>query len=422
MIGLTEQYLAPFAIALGATVQQIGALAAFPNLTASLFQLYSTSLAYRFTSRRAFIVMGVFIQALSLFPLAFLPYLHLKFEIILFIFLAVLFHTAGAMIGPVWGSLMSDHIPTQERGKYFGGRNQKLGLITVAANLSAGLILYAIHPSHPLVGFTVICTMAGAARLISARLLNEMEDLPLQVKHEDIFTFWMFVRRFRESNFVRFVLFVSSMTFAVNIAAPFFTVYMLRDLKLNYLIYTVVHLSALLTTLFSMRLWGEHADHVGNVGVLRLTSLFLPLIPMLWLVSGHPLYLIVIQVAAGFLWGGFNLSASNFIYDAVTPAKRMRCIAYFNVLNGTAISLGAIVGGYFASRIPPLFGFRILSIFLLSGLLRLLVVFLLRPTFQEVRPARKVTSLDLFFSVVGIKPLNFSVPASSLTGDQGVPA
>lgn len=405
MVGLTEQYLAPFAIALHATVQQIGILAALPHLVASLFQLYASSWAYRFKSRRTFIVMGALVQTFSLLPLAYLPYLRFKSEIWIFIFWVIVFHTAGAMIGPVWGSLISDHIPTGERGRYFGGRNQKLGLVTVASNLAAGLILYFIHPSHPLVGFTVLCTMAALMRLISAGLLARMEDLPLRVGKEDVFTFWMFIRRFRESNFVKFVLFVSSMTFAVNIAAPFFAVYMLRDLHMNYFVYTILSLSAILTTLFSMKLWGEHADQVGNVKVLRLTSILLPVIPILWLFSGHPFYLVLVQIFSGFLWGGFNLAASNFIYDAVSSAKRIRCIAYFNVLNGSAISLGSLVGGYLASGIPPLFGFRLLSIFLLSGFLRFLVVIFLRPTFREVRPTRKVTSLDLFFSVVGVKPL-----------------
>ena len=200
-------------------------------------------------------------------------------------------------------------------------------------------------------------------------------------------------------------MFVAAISFSVNVASPFFTVHMLRDLNFSYLLYTLITLSAVLTTLSGVRLWGEHADHVGNVRVMKLTALFIPLIPFLWLFSHHPLYLICIQVMAGFCWGGFNLAASNFIYDAVSPAKRIRCISYFNVLNGTAICAGSLIGGYLASRLPGLMGYRLGGLFLLSGILRLATVVCLAPLFKEVRQAKPVRSVDLFFSVVGVRPI-----------------
>lgn len=405
MVGMTEHYLTPFAIALRASVQAVGALAALPNLAASLFHLVSCSWALRLKSRRRFIVLGALTQAGLLLPIALLPAVSWPHPVTLFVSLVVLLATAGAMIGPAWGSLMTDHIPANERGRYFGWRNQRLGIVTVASQLTAGLILHQLHPVHPLAGFTVLCLFAMIARLISAALLARMDDLPLQVTADSHFTFWMFIRRFRESNFVRFVCFVSAMTFCANVASPFFSVFLLRDLRVSYLVYTILTLSAVMPSLGSLRLWGQHADHVGNVRVLRLTSIVLPIIPVLWLVSTHTVYLVGVQLLAGFVWGGFNLAASNFIYDAVSPAKRMRCIAYFNVLNGTALSLGALLGGALADHLPPLLGYPLRSLFVLSAGLRGLVVLFLRPTFREVRPTREATSLDLFFSVVGIKPL-----------------
>ena len=99
------------------------------------------------------------------------------------------------------------------------------------------------------------------------------------------------------------------------------------------------------------------------------------------------------------------LCATNFIYDAVMPQKRVRCISYFQVMNGTAIFLGASLGGFLATRLPPLQGYALLSLFLLSGICRLFFYFVLFNRFREVRPSREVSIQDLFFSVVGIRPL-----------------
>jgi MFS family permease len=144
---------------------------------------------------------------------------------------------------------------------------------------------------------------------------------------------------------------------------------------------------------------------VGNVRVLRLSGIFACLIPLFWLVSRNVYYLALVQMLAGFVWSGFTLSATNFIYDAVTPQKRVRCISYFQVMNGAAIFMGASLGGFLATKLPLLQGYSLLSLFLLSGICRLFFYFILFNRFREVRPSREVSIQELFFSVVGIRPL-----------------
>src|SRR5262245_25518044 len=138
---------------------------------------------------------------------------------------------------------------------------------------------------------------------------------------------------------------------------------MLRDLQLSYLTYMALQVCSSFASLVALPLWGKHADMVGNVRVLRLSAFFAALIPLFWLFSHDPAYLMVIQIFGGFCWSGVALSAANFIYDAVSPQKRVRCIAYFNVINGVALFLGSLLGGFLASRLPPLFGYRLLSLF-----------------------------------------------------------
>jgi MFS family permease len=180
---------------------------------------------------------------------------------------------------------------------------------------------------------------------------------------------------------------------------------MLRDLQLSYLTYMGLQVGSSLAALIALPLWGRHADLVGNVRVLRLSSFLAALIPIFWLLSHNPAYLMLVQIFAGFSWSGVTLSSGNFIYDAVTPQKRVRCIAYFNVINGLALFLGSSLGGYFASRLPPLFGYRLLALFALSCFCRMSLYLLLSRSFREVRTAHEASVQELFFSVVGIRPL-----------------
>jgi MFS family permease len=109
------------------------------------------------------------------------------------------------------------------------------------------------------------------------------------------------------------------------------------------------------------------------------------------------------------------LSTANFIFDAVTPAKRARCVAYLTLFNCLGIFAGALVGAY-VSRIAPqslhsdaitvLFFSPLQFIFLLSGLLRFVVVFLFMATIKEVRDVKEPRLKDMFLRFTNIRPLS----------------
>ncbi len=403
MFGFTQDYFAPFLLIIGGTARAIGALNALPNLFASLVQLKSADFTERAGSRKPIINIFVFFQTLMLIPMAIMA--SIKWHSVpVFITIVVLFTSFAAFSGPAWASMMADLVDANKRGEYFGWRNKVLGFMLVGFTFIAGFILNKMKSVDVFYGFAVIFGCAFVFRIISWYFLTRMYEPELIHKKEDRFTLIDFLARIRESNFAKFVLFVAALNFSVNLASPFFTVLMLKDLHFNYLLYTLVTIAATLTIYFTINRWGRHADKVGNLRVLKFTAPIIAVIPLLWIVNRHPVYLVFAQVISGFAWAGFNLCASNFIYDAVTPAKRTRCIAYFNVLNGLALCAGALLGGYLVDVMPPLLGYNILSLFLISSSLRLIVAFFGPIRLKEVRPVENISSYQLFSSMVGVRP------------------
>lgn len=404
MVGFTQEYFTPFLLVLGGTVGHVGILNALPNLSASLLQLKTADFVEKAKSRKKIIVAFVFLQALMLLPVVFIALINLKSPYF-FIMIALLFTSFGALANPAWGSLMSDLVEENKRGEYFGFRTRILGFIIVVSIFIAGIILNYLKKVNVFFGFALIFGLAFVFRIISCYFLNRMHDVPLEHKEEDRFTFLNFLSRIRESNFAKFVLFVSMMNFSVNLASPFFAVLMLKDLHFSYLLYTVITMTATLTIYLTISRWGKHADKIGNLKVIRFVSPLIGIIPLLWVINRNPIFLIFAQVVSGFAWAGFNLCASNFIYDAVTPAKRTRCIAYFNVLNGFALCTGALLGGFLLQKLPPLFGYKILMLFLISSFLRIIIGTFMSAKLKEVRAVTNVSNNQLFFSVIGIRPL-----------------
>jgi MFS family permease len=282
------------------------------------------------------------------------------------------------------------------------------------AYVAGGLILQAFADrGHTLAGFCILFGLAFAARAVSVFCLNKKYEPPYIHAKEDRFTLWDFLSRAPRANFGRFVFYVAIFTFCVHISAPFFVVYMLRELGFSYQQLMVSNGVAVLATLFTLRSWGRVGDKYGNKKALTLAGLLVPIVPILWTLSRNYYYLLFVQAAAGFAWGGFSLSASNFLLDAVSPPKRARCTGYSSLINGMAIFVGATFGGLIAGSLPNRIGIggfsfcfasNLQTLFLLSGLLRLATTVAFLRLFKEVKPVESISVHRLLFTTMQIWP------------------
>ena len=389
MQGISDFYLIPYGIALGASITQVAFLASLPAVVAALLQLKSASITQSIGSRTKLINFIVFFHALSWVPIILIPYVFRtvgsKPTAPWALLAAVTFYSScGAFAVPAWQSLMSDYIPVKKRGKYFGWRNKLQGSLTILISIAAGLTLNFFGKGN-FTGFTLIFAFAMICRFYAWICLRRMKEPFRKSAHDVYFSFFNFLRQIRTSNFAKFVLFASLMSFAVNMSASLFSVFLLKDIGFSYASYMVVVTTAAMSSVIFQQLWGKYGDTHGNFRVLQITGWGIATIPLLWLFSQHLGYAFFVQMVAGCFWGGFNLLLNNFIMEAVSPEKRIRCISYFNVMNNFSVLIGSALGGFLIHRLPSLFGYSFLTLFLISCAGRSLVMFFVAPQVREVR-------------------------------------
>lgn len=400
MLGLTQDYIVPFALALKATVFQIGLLSSVPNLAMAFSQLGAPRLAERAGSRKGLILPVVFLHALMWLPILLIPYLFPGQKIWWLIGFFTLSTVLGSLGNPAWGSIMAELVPDRMRGRFFGFRGKICGLVTLVFFFVGGATLH-FSAANIFLGFSLLFGAAMVFRLFSWYFLFKMHEPPLSNGKTEHYSTHSIFRDSGSSNLGRFIIGVSLMNFATSLAGPFFAVYMLRDLKLGYLTYVIIIAMSAIANLTFMTFWGRRADRAGNIKVLKVTSVLVPLVPLLWIGSQQLYYLVPVQILSGFAWAGFNLASANFVYDASTPERRIRYIAVFNAMNGSAICLGALLGGYLAPYLPPLLGYNLLTLFLISGLLRGLVAATLLRRVLEVRQVPETSTAELLFGRTG---------------------
>lgn len=413
MVGFAETYFIPLLIAVGATTFQVGVFASAPQLFLAFTQFLGIVLVERLHVRKRIIVGAVMVQTSILFWMFASVALGTSSPWLL-VLIGIGYFAVNGVVLPAWNSLIGDLTTERNRGAYLGFRNGLSQLVLFATMVAAGLILeWFDNRSEARMGFAVILGLAVASRVGSVLALAGHFEAPYDPPRGAYFSFWSFLKRSGRSNFAHFVYFVSLMTFAVQMAAPFFTVYMLRDLGFSYMQFMIAQGVFIGSQFLAMHRWGAFADRFGNRAAMRICTAISPWIPLLWFLSTDFVYILAIQVLAGLAWAGWFLASNNFIFDAVTPPKRARCAAYFNFFNGIGFFLGAMFGAWLSSRAPATLSTGALTItflsplqfiFVVSSALRFIVVFLFLPTVREVRPVGDPHFKDMFMVFRGVRP------------------
>lgn len=186
---------------------------------------------------------------------------------------------------------------------------------------------------------------------------------------------------------------------AVLVAAPFFVLYMLRDLHFSYFWYGVWLAAGVLGHLLTLRAWGHFGDRFGNKALLSVTGRIVPFIPMLYLVSTNLLFIMAVNFLGGVVWAGLALGLQNYVFDAVRPEDRPKAVAVNSAVNAIGWSCGALLGSWLVETLPSdiqVSGFSIHMVsnlplvFFVSGALRLAVSTNLLRRFHEARAVEDV--------------------------------
>jgi MFS family permease len=417
MWGLGESYIAPFALFLGAGNLAMAFVGTGPLLITALAQLAGASLPDRIGRRRPIALAGGTAQSLIYLPLFFVP-IHLPAVGIpaLLVCMSLNFAFLGLMV-PSWMSMMGDVVEDSERGRYFANRTRLVMYSMIGSMLVAGIIANQWKAAgQTAVGFGFLFCIAALARGISMFFIRRHYDAPFDdtVAAEST-NFWKFVRDPRNRNYAKFTLSIAVMNGTTNIAGPFFAVFMLRDLQWSYLQFTVNMLTFLISQTLFVRWWGSIGDRHGNRAVLMATGCLLPILPILWIFTDNYAFLLLAQVISGATWSGFNLAASNFIYDSVPQRRRAWALSYYSLANGCfSIIGGMLIGAFVAEHAPSVIRLGLATItlrsslpvvFAVSGLARAVAAAIVLPQFSEVRAVEPITTVRLLWRFSTGQPL-----------------
>ncbi len=358
MIALTSGILlVDFAMRLGATNLVIGLLAAIPSF-AQLMQVGAVYMVERYKNRHSMVFFSSFLSRIFLLFLVFAPFLPTRNARLVFLIGGLILHAVSNSITSCgWHSWMHDLVPTSKRGSFFSRRmgiSMGLGMIiTLVAGYFMDYWRYTF-PQAELFGYSLLFALGTVAGLFSVYfiLMTPEPRISSNIEHRPFKR--VVSQPFREVNFRNLILFMSSWNFAVNLAAPFFTVYMLKRLELSLTYVLLLSVVSQLMNVLFIRLWGKFSDRFSNKSVLRVSGPIFIFCILAWTFTTLPEkyfltvpLLVLIHIFTGISTAGVTISSLNIGMKLAPKGEATAYLATNNLINAVAAGIAPIIGGQF---------------------------------------------------------------------------
>ena len=388
--------LTGFARQMGASDFVFSLLMAMPVI-AGVFQVIGSYLLERGGSRRRLFLRSLYPQRLIWIPVALVPLLikneNLRISaVILLVFAA---NACGSIGGVAFMSWMSDLVPAEIRGRFFGVRS---ALSTAVGVVSAWVVGKFLDQHTDFTGYAIVFIIAALFGAADIAFFHFVKEPPMNRSTGPLRFSQIITEPLRSKRFTRFLLFWCCTMFSYLLIGSFAQVYLLESLSLRISVvsfYTQVVPN--MAIFLAASLWGIMIDRFGCKPVIWIALAVQSAVPFLWFFTTADRWwlLVSINFITGFFWSAFDMVAINLLMRTSPDRNRSAYIANYALITGIFGNAAAYISaGAFLWFIHPLVELLDLTIlgskvtrfhflFLLSGILRVATLVFVHPIIDE---------------------------------------
>lgn len=349
--------LTAFALYLGASNFMVGILASAPFL-GQLLQGPAVLLIERLRMRKAIAVISSVIGRSMLALMAAAAFLPRELAIGAVVFSQFMVCGMGAIGGCAWNAWLRDLAPQDRLGAIFSRRTVYTTSITLVAGLAAALLLDRTPEGSQAraIAFAALYVVGCISGLISALVVARMPE-PMMAPRpaEDLGLVALLREPLADPNFRRLVHFLSSWQFAVNLATPFFTVFIVRQLGFEMTFVMMLSVVSQIANLVAIRIWGTLSDRFAHKSVLAVAAPTYILCIVAMVGASQiatermaAIYLVMLHVLMGAAVAGVTLATTNIALKLSPKGSATAYVAASALASSAAAGIAPILGGLFA--------------------------------------------------------------------------
>jgi MFS family permease len=339
---------------LGLSEQWIGFLTSLPFIV-NIAQPFITAVATKFGHRKAISVGFSWVVAVIWVVIVWLPLLPLPWVrehlATSFVALAALATLVAAPPAITWMNWISDLVPENVRGRFFGRRNMICGATGLLATLLGGFYLDLFREADTrklAVAFAAMFSVGFVFRAIGLFYAGRIPDPGTSERGGLGEMARALGGVMRDGNFLTYVAFVSAFNFCMNLAAPFYFLYMTEYLGMAVGTVTLLGCIAGVGAMISFEAWGKLSDRFGHKAVLIASGLMWLTPSLLWLATtpNQWKFLYALFFVGGLTSAGFALSTFNLLLKLVRAEAKTTYISAYVFITSVAAAFAPNLGGW----------------------------------------------------------------------------
>ena len=356
-------FMAAYALALGANNLQVGILAALPPVS-QVIQLPAILAIEKFRVRKAIAVPAWFLAQLMWLPIGAVPFLletpgaAAISAVIALLALRGLFNPLYVTATVSW---TRDLVPRELLGRYYSSRFTLITGAMVVVGLGGSFFVSwwqdNAAPGNEIYAYSLLLMGGWALFGIAGPLLVSRAKEPLMppAAEEGRSALSILLEPLRDPNFRRLARFLLTWNFALNMAVPFFAVYMLT--RLGFSLPVVIGFTVLsqVSNVLFIRVWGAMADRTGSKTVLSLAASLYLLVIVGWVFTTNPdryflsmPLLAVLHVFAGVAAAGVQLTVQTLALKTAPSGRATPYLGIAGMATGLGAGTGPVIGGALA--------------------------------------------------------------------------
>ncbi|MFC1584560.1 MFS transporter [Fibrobacterota bacterium] len=349
-------FLSAFAISLGASNYEIGLIATFTFLS-QLIQIPGLLIVKALKLRRPIVmVCAAFSRVLWLFIIL-IPVIFVNAGVSFLLQWLIISMLVGAVAGPAWNSLLRDVLPGDSMGKIMSRRMMMSTGIALVLTLAGGWFVdwwKAVNPSAPLYAFSILFFVGLLFGIAGVLAITRIPEPKMQLPEgESLIS--LFTGPVKDGNFRNMLVFSGIWTFAINLAVPFFIIYMLKRIGISLFMVTLLTVTSQLTNMMFLKIWGRIADRFSNKSVFAVSGPLFLFVILAWTFTTMPEkyfltmpLLFVIHIFSGMAMAGFTLASGNMALKMSPKGQAHSYMTVFGIVGALAGSMAPMLGGTIA--------------------------------------------------------------------------
>ena len=349
-------FLAAFVLALGASNYEIGLIASIAFI-GEFMQIPGLYMLKVLMKRRALAVTTGLLYRLLWALIILTPFLFAKRGVAFVTTCLIASALVSGLMTPAWNSLIRELVPRKIMGRFFSRRLMYSNAAAIILTLAGGYFIdfwRKVAPNTTPYAYSTIFAIGLTVGIVSVYAISRLPERTMIVEEKTTMS-ELLMRPVQDENFRHLLAFTGAWTFAVNLASPFFIVYMIKRLELSLTLVTTLIITSQVINLLFLRVWGKLVDRFSNKSVLAVSGPLFLFTILGWIFTTLPekysltlVILFVIYILNGISMAGISTATATIALKLSPDGLAHGYMTTYGLVGAATGVFAPLVGGVFS--------------------------------------------------------------------------